>query len=136
MIKNILNNTPTQVQRRVASAVAKEVAVESQTSVIKLPTGGKPLTLTVGAVGAPKETIQISHEQVDFAQAEFNLLIEQTIGGTCFSDGIKNISCASFPFCKHNHKLLAAVSARRENHSFKKTRCGLTGGRMDGHKLS
>ena len=92
MIGNILNNTPTQVQRRVASAVAKEVASESQTSVIKLPTGGKPLTLTVGA---PKEeTKPISHEQVDFAQAKFNLSGEQTIGGTCINDELGNICCA------------------------------------------
>ena len=80
MVQNILDNTPQQVQRRVASSVAKEVATETGSNNIKLPTGGRPLSLTVGP---PKEEekLQISHKDIDALQATKKLTGKQTLGG-------------------------------------------------------
>ena len=82
MIENIRKNAPQRVQQRVASAVVREAAAESESSSITLPTGGQPLRLSVGT---PKEVqeIQFTHEQMDDAQAYASLTGSQTLKSNC-----------------------------------------------------
>ena len=80
MLKNILQNTPPQVQQRVASTVAKEVAAATGSNDIKLSTRGKPLSLSVGP---PKnvKNFQVSHADMDNLQGTKKLSGKQTLGG-------------------------------------------------------
>ena len=65
---NFIAKAPVQVQNRVASTVAKRVAEETGSKQIKLPTGGTPLSLTIGPHQAAEE-LQFSHKQFDLMQA-------------------------------------------------------------------
>ena len=80
MIQNIMNNAPQQVQRRVASAVTREVVDETGSSDISLPTAGRPLSLSVGP---PKkdEQLHVTHEDMDHLQGTYSLSGNQTVGG-------------------------------------------------------
>ena len=82
-----MNNAPQQVQRRVASAVAREVVEETGASDITLLTAGRPLSLSVGP---PKkdEELRVTHGDMDHLQGTYNLSGNQTIGGMiskCFA---------------------------------------------------
>ena len=68
------------MKKRVASAVAREVAAESGSSEIKLPTGGNPLSLTIGPP-TKKERVQFSHEDFDELQDVAGLSANQVLKG-------------------------------------------------------
>ena len=101
MVQNILENTPTRVQGRVASTVVKEIAKESGSSDIKLPTGGTPLSLSVGP---PKkeEKLVVSQDAVDTLQATVKLSGNQTLGGSqnnCSSEHEIDLKASSDHLC-------------------------------------
>ena len=80
MVDNFLKQAPINVQKRVASTVAKNEAIKTGSNDIKLTTGGTPLSLSIGPQKAENK-LQITHEHLDHIQAHANLSGKQLLKG-------------------------------------------------------
>ena len=76
LLENLLNNIPSKVQEKLASAVVKRKSEEVRAKAITLKTGGKPLPVTVGP--PEKKRRQVTHEDISKIQSDAGLSLEQS----------------------------------------------------------